>query len=211
MDTTQIRQNFILEQGENSLDGGSRVGGYGDYSGSDDQKENYIYDVFKVRVSAIRADQGRTDFHVLKIEEVIEPSRPRDAILGHSKPEKSGGGTSKSFKARGLDFKDGELMVIEEMKEKNSHSSEEFQDLNARDFAEDLADKNKAGEKYQINEVKSQIVEFKNYLKETRLTKKISHLIRIYVFSILCILVVSILSFYFGIEMKDKADESIDS
>jgi hypothetical protein len=211
MDTTQIRHNFILEQGENSADGGSHVGGGGDYSSSDDQKENYVYDVFKVRVSAIRADQARTDFHVLRIEEVIEPHKPKDAILGHSSHDKDGGGTSRSWKKRDLDFKDGELMVVEEMKEKNSHSSEEFQDLNAQDFAEDLGDKNKAGDKYQINEVKSQIVEFKNYLKETRLTKNISHLIRIYVFSILCILVVSILSFYFGIEMKDKADESIDS
>lgn len=102
-------------------------------------------------------------------------------------------------------------MVVEEIKEKNSHSSEEFEVLEAQPFAQDLADKSKAGENYQINEVRSKIFEFKNYLKENRLTKNMSHLVRIYVFSILCILVVSILSFYYGIEMKDKADESIDS
>lgn len=158
----------------------------------------------------IRADQARTDFHVLRIEEVSEASGPKDAILSALAPD-SPSNRTRTLKARGLDVKDGEVMVVEEMKEKNSHSSEEFEVLEAQPFAEDLAEKNKVGGKYQINEVKSKIFEFKNYLKETRLTKNISHLVRIYVFSILCILVVSILSFYFGIEMKDKADESIDS
>jgi hypothetical protein len=147
---------------------------------------------------------------VLRIEEVTEPSGPKDAIFRSLAPG-SALTRTRTLKARGMDLKDGELMVVEEIKEKNSHSSEEFEVLEAQPFGEDLADKSKAGEKYQNNEVKSKIFEFKNYLKETRLTKNISHLVRIYVFSILCILVVSILSFYFGIEMKDKADESIDS
>lgn len=71
--------------------------------------------------------------------------------------------------------------------------------------------KQKTDENYLVDETRIQINEFRNYLKERKLTKNISNLIRIYVFSILCIMIVSILSLYFSINMKDKAEESIDS
>lgn len=73
MDTTQIRENFMLdieESLEYSIDKNSESSPDKQSYDSNDKKQTEHYNNYKMKVWVSRADKGKTEIYVLKLEEI---------------------------------------------------------------------------------------------------------------------------------------------